>query len=582
MTHVMSTTTAFDSALKPYRKRFFVPETLDLGSWEQIAPLFKALEEQFASVQTLPDLEAWLDRWSELSAALSQEGARRHISMTCQTDDPERERAYLEFLEKVEPPLKSANFALSKLLSGSPLKGQLPPARFATHIRSVDNHVSLFREENVPLETEVSKLSQQYQKVTGAMTVEFRGEEKTLTQLSRLLEEPDRALREEVWTLIARRRLRDAATLDGLFDDMRKLRAQIARNSGFDNYRDYVFRAYERFDYTPADCEAFHQAVEECFVPLARALQDKRARKLGLGKLRPWDLSVDPDNLAPLKPFNDAADFLDKADRVFSRLDNGLREEFQILVRGNLLDLENRKGKAPGGYQSTLAESRLPFIFMNAVGVQRDVETLVHEAGHAFHALATRDEDSYFLRGAPIEFCEVASMSMELLTSGFLDEFYSPENAARARRVHLEGIIKVFPWIAQVDAFQHWIHTHPAHTPAERRAHWRKLHGRFGGNEDHTGFDDALESSWHRQLHIFEYPFYYIEYGIAQLGALQVWQNYRRDPADALARYKHALSLGSKATLPDLFTAAGARFDFSPTAVKPLAQFVGDELAKIS
>ncbi len=577
----MISTTAFDTNLKPYRKRFFVPETFDAGSWEQIAPLCRVLEEQFASIADVAGLEAWLGRWSELSAVISEEGSRRYISMTCQTDDPEREKRYLDFLENVEPPLKSASFRLSKLLSASPLKEQLPPERYATHIRSVDNHVALFREENVPIETEVAKLSQNYQKTSGAMTVEYKGEEKTLTQISRLLEEPDRSVREEVWKLIAARRLRDRDTFDRIFDQMRPLRAQIARNSGFDNFRDYTFRAFERFDYTPADCEAFHEAVAECFVPLARELQQKRAHKMGLDKLRPWDLSVDPDNLAPLKPFQGVDDFLAKADRVFARLDPGLQEEFQILVRNNLLDLENRKGKAPGGYQSTLSESRMPFIFMNAVGVQRDVETLVHEAGHAFHALATREEDMSFLRGAPIEFCEVASMSMELLTSPFLDEFYPAADAKRARKVHLEGIIKVFPWIAQVDAFQHWLYTRPDHSVTERRAAWSNLHGRFGGIEDYSGFEESLESSWHRQLHIFEYPFYYIEYGIAQLGALQVWRNYRQNPSQALAAYKRGLSLGSKATLPELFRAAGAEFDFSKSAIAPLAQFVREELAQL-
>lgn len=573
--------TAFDSNLKPYRKRFFVPETLDAGCWEQIAPLCDQLTEQFATVQDVDSLEKWLDRWSELSAAISEEGSRRYISMTCQTDDPEREKRYLDFIENIEPPLKSANFKLTRLLSESPLKSLLPPERYFTHIRSVDNYVALFREENIPLETQIAKISQSYQKTIGAMSVTYHGEEKTLTQMSRFLEEPDRALREEVWHLMSQRRLQDTEALDDVFDQMRKLRAQIAHNSGFDNFRDYTFRNYERFDYSPSDCEKFHTAVEKHFVPLARTLQEQRRQKLGLDKLRPWDLSVDPEGQAALKPFANVEEFITKADAVFSRLDTELARDFRILIDKNLLDLENRKGKAPGGYQSTLGESRLPFIFMNAVGVQRDVETLVHEAGHAFHALATREEDLYFLRGAPIEFCEVASMSMELLTSGFLGEFYSTEDAQRARRNHLEGIIKVFPWIAQVDAFQHWIYSHPDHTVAERRAAWRNLHERFGGIEDYAGLDTALESAWHRQLHIFEYPFYYIEYGIAQLGALQVWQAYRLNPAQAIADYKRGLSLGSKATLPELFKAAGARFDFSDATIAPLAQFVRDELSTL-
>ena len=360
-----------------------------------------------------------------------------------------------------------------------------------------------------------------------------------------------------------------------------RLRTHIAKNAGFENYRDYAFRRMGRFDYTPDDCVKFHQAVEDEVVPVLRELQAERRKQLGLEKLRPWDLAVDPMNRPPLKPFTQVGEMVSRTQNIFNRLDGELGGGFRQMQELRLLDLDNRKGKAPGGYQSTLSESRLPFIFMNAVGLQRDVETILHEAGHAFHALATRGEDLQAYRSAPIEFCEVASMSMELLGNEFIEEFYSTADAKRARRVHIEGVVGVFPWIATVDAFQHWIYTHPAHTREARRKAWLELMDRFGGDVDWSDFESARSNLWHRQLHIFLHPFYYIEYGIAQLGALQVWANSKRDKARALEDYKKSLALGGSRPLPELFRTAGCRFEFSGKTIQPLAKMLREELGKL-
>jgi oligoendopeptidase F len=437
----------------------------------------------------------------------------------------------------------------------------------------------LFRPENVPLETAEAKLCQQYQKLSGALTVNFRGEEKTLVQMGRYLEEPDRTLRQEAWELVANRRLQEADKFDEILDRQIKLRQQIAMNAGFENYRDYAFRRLGRFDYTPGDCKRFHDAVEMQVMPIVRELQAQRRAKLKLEALRPWDLAVDPLNRPPLKPFTDVGEMVSRTQNIFNRLDGELAGGFRQMQDLRLLDLDNRKGKAPGGYQSTLSESRLPFIFMNAVGLQRDVETILHEAGHAFHTLATRDEDLHAYRSAPIEFCEVASMSMELLGNQFIEEFYSDGDAKRARRVHLEGVVGVFPWIATVDAFQHWIYTHADHNRDARRAAWMELMDRFGGDVDWSGLESARANLWHRQLHIFLHPFYYIEYGIAQLGALQLWANSKRDRAKALNDYKKSLALGGSRPLPELFQAAGCQFEFSEKTLQPLAEMLAEELA---
>jgi oligoendopeptidase F len=572
--------------LPAHRPRSFVPAAIDLGDWAHIAPLFDRLETRAAQIQTAAELERWLQDWSELSAALDEEASRRYIAMTCHTDSADAEQAYLHFVEEVDPQLKPRQFELEKIYVAHPQREQLPKARFQVFDRDVRNHVELFRPENVALETEEAKLCQQYQKLSGSLTVNFRGDEKTLVQMGRYLEEPDRALRQEAWELVAKRRLQEAEKFEENFDQLIQLRERIARAAGFNNYRDYAFRRLGRFDYTPEDCARFHDAVAREIVPVVRELQADRRHQLGLdklhpGHLRPWDLAVDPQNRPPLKPFAGVEEMVSRTQNIFDRLDGGLAGGFRQMEDLHLLDLDNRKGKAPGGYQSTLAESRLPFIFMNAIGLQRDVETILHEAGHAFHALATRDEDLYAYRSAPIEFCEVASMSMELLGNEFLEEFYPAAEANRARRTHLEGIIGFFPWMATVDAFQHWIYTHPGHGRAERAAAWLELMDRFGGDVDWTGHEAARAHLWHRQLHIFLHPFYYVEYGIAQLGALQVWANSKRDKVKALADYKKSLALGGSRPLPELFAAAGCPFRFDAATIRPLIQLAQDELKQL-
>lgn len=568
--------------LVPHTPRRFLPGSLDLGSWEALAPWVERLEVRGREATTLAEFEAWLVDAGEVMAAIDEERARRYIAMTCNTSDPEVEKAYLAFVEGVDPQLKPKAFALAELYLKHPQRPFLPKDRYTVLDRSKALEVELFREENVPLETEEAKQTQQYQKLSGSLTVQFRGEERTLVQMGRFQEETDRSLRESAWTAVSERWVREASAFDGFYDGLIGLRRQIARNAGFADYRDYAFRARGRFDYGPADCERFHDAIESEVMPVYRALQDERRRVMGLDKLRPWDTGVDPMGRPPLRPFTDTAALETGSQRIFDRLDPDLASDFRLMREKRLLDLANRKGKAPGGYQYTLSEARLPFIFMNAVGQQRDIETLLHEAGHAFHALASRNEPLQAYRDAPIEFCEVASMSMELLAAGGLDEFYGLDEARRARRTHLEGIVAVFPWIATVDAFQHWVYTHPDHTVAERQQAWLRLMDRFGGIVDWSGFESARANRWHRQLHIFIHPFYYVEYGIAQLGALQVWANSRRDPKDALARYRRGLALGGSRPLPELFAAAGCRFDFSRETLKPLLELVQSELATLA
>lgn len=567
--------------LPPARPRRFVPTQIDLGVWDQIEPLFDRLEERLSGCGTVADLEQWILDAGECHAAVNEEGSKRYVAMTCHTENAEAERAHLHFIEQISPKLKSRRFRLSELYLAHPLREQLPPERYAVYDRDTRLQVELFRPENIPLHTAESKLGLRYQKLSGSLTVEFRGEELTLVQVDRTLEDPDRDLRQEAWERVAGRRLQERETFEEIFDESLKLREQIAANAGFGNYLEYAFRARGRFDYGPEECRRFHEAIESEVVPAVRQLQAERRDNLGVPALRPWDLSVDPANQPPLRPFADVDEMVEKTQQIFDQLDPKLAGGFRQMSELRLLDLANRKGKAPGGYQATMPEARLPFIFMNAVGVQKDVRTLLHEAGHAFHTLATRNEDIYGYRHAPIEFCEVASMSMELFGNEFLETFHNEADAQRARRDHLESILVLFTWVATVDAFQHWIYTHPGHSREERSAAWLGVMDRFGGDVDWQGYEEERANLWHRQLHIFLLPFYYVEYGIAQLGALQVWANGKENRARALQDYQHALSLGGSRPLPELFEAAGCRFDFSRETVKPLVALIQAELTRL-
>lgn len=461
--------------------------------------------------------------------------------------------------------------------------------------RDTRSEVEIFREENVPIETELEKLSQQYQQIIGAMTVEFEGREQTLPQMARYQESNDRAVREAAWRVVAERRVQDAATLDAIYDKMVQLRDQQARNAGFDNYIGYAFKEKKRFDYTPDDCRTFHRAVEEAIVPFLRRLDARRREQLSVDVLRPWDLAVDPKGREPLKPFSGGADLVARSRRCFERLDGRLAEMFSTLgdgdnaqgaARGAMLDLDSRKGKAPGGYQSMRDFSRKPFIFMNAAGLHRDVETMVHEAGHAFHSMLCSREPLLHYRHSPIEFAEVASMSMELLTMphwGGRDGFYpDEEDLARAQRRQMEGSVGMIPWIATIDAFQHWVYGNPRHTREERRAAWLDLDRRFGHAVAWDGLEQHRAAMWQRQLHLYTVPFYYVEYGIAQLGSLQLWlRALDEGEKTAVESYMNALRLGGSRPLPELFTSAGIRFGFGSDTIKRLVDRVERELAKL-
>lgn len=550
---------------------------MNAEEWEDLAPAMQALLA--AETGTLPRLEAWLLDWSRLCDQVDEVSAQLYVNMTCHTDNPDYERRYLEFVEHVLPNYKEWSQKLREKFVGSPAHAQLPPDRYRIVCRSFEQQVKLFRQENLPIDVECDKLEQQYQKLFGSLTVEYEGQTRTLYQMAKYQEEQDRAIREATWRLVAERMLQAGPQFEDIYDAQIKLRHQIAKNADFANYRDFAFAARERFDYTPADCERYHAAVEKYVVPLARKLAEERRRKLRLDSLRPWDMAVDPDNRPPLRPFKNADELLAKCRTMFSKVHPDFVQTIDAMQKNGMFDLDNRKGKAPGGYQHSFELRKLPFIFMNATGMHSDVETLLHEGGHAFHYWASRGEKLAFQRHAPIEFCEVASMSMELLAGRHLEEFYPKADADRARRDHLERIVWVFSWVATIDAFQHWVYTHPQHSRQDRVAQWESLLRRFGGGEDWTGLEAHRQARWHRQSHVFTLPFYYIEYAIAQIGALQLWQQDLQDPKTAVSHYRQAIALAGTRPLPELFAAADLKFDFSEAVIAPLMQTVAQHLS---
>jgi oligoendopeptidase F len=554
------------------------PAALAKSNWAGIAPYFDELEGRELSPDTM---ESWLLEWSRLEELVTEAAARAMIAYTVDTSDRDKEADHLRFSTEILPQMEERSVALARKLLDTgyttpPLETTL--ARFRTQIE-------IFREENIPIFAELEEHSARYQRITGSMTAEWEGVERPLPQLQPFLKSPDRAVRERAFRASSQPYLDKRPELATLFDRMYELRMRAARNAGFANFRDYIFPAKFRFDYTPADCERFHEAVEATVAPAVERVLGFRRQRLGLDRLRPWDLSVDPYREKPLHPFSGADELVQKARRVFEGVDPSLGREFQTMIDEGLLDLESRKGKAPGGYCETLHFNGRPFIFMNAVGVVDDVMTLLHEAGHAFHAFASHPLPLIWQRHPGSEAAELASMSMEFLASPHLVEpvgYFSPAEARSAWLEHLEDVLLSLAHIASVDAFQTWIYTSGKGGDADARDEmWLQLRRRFERGVDWSGLDRERVGRWYRQLHIFMYPFYYIEYGIAQLGALQVWRNSLSSPATAVVHYREALALGAVRRLPEIYRAAGARLTFDVATIGELVELVEARIEKL-
>ena len=552
------------------------PADLSRVTWDDLLPLYRELAERPVDRS---NVESWLADWSRLEEVLTEAGALAMIAYTCDTADPDKEAAHLRFSAEIFPRVEEQDVQLANRLLAL---GYTRPD-LTVVIERFRSASEIFREENIPLSQEVEEHSAQYQKITGGLTVDWDGVEKTLPELQPYLQSPDRAVRERAFRVNCAAYAARRDELAGIFDALYGLRVRMASNAGFPDYEAYAFKAKARFDYTPADCRRFHAAVEEVVAPAAERIMARRRAALGVDRLRPWDVGPDPRGRQPLQPFREVSEFISTSRRVFGRVSPRFGTQFQTMMDEGLLDLGSRKGKAPGGYCETLHYRGRPFIFMNAVGVLDDVSTLLHEAGHCFHAFEAHGTPLIWQRHPGLEMCELASMSMELLAFPYLDQanggFFQPEEYARARVEHLEDVVVTLSHVASVDAFQSWIYTSGEGRDSDARdAAWLRIRSRFERGIDWEGLERERMTRWYRQLHIFLYPFYYIEYGIAQIGALQVWRNSLRDQQDAVERYRQALALGNTRSLPELYRAAGVEFTFDTRVIGDLVALVEEEL----
>ena len=559
-------------------QRHFLPQNFTVTNWAALEPYFKTLLAQ--EIASKENLEEWLLNMSELEAAVNEDACWRQIKMTCDNENTALEEAFNFFCTEIEPHIKPYSDALNKKLMTSTFLPALNQAQYHTYLRSTNNSIALYREENISLQAEVSVLEQQFGQITSAMMVTVNGEEFTLQQAAKFLESEDRNLREEVYRKIQTRRLEDKEKLNNLYDTLIGLRNNIAINAGFENYRDYRFKELGRFDYTKEDCYKFHDAVKLHVMPLVNEIYKNKKAKLGLQNLRPWDLEAEPAGTKPLRPFKTGEELLEKSIACFTKLRPFFGACLQRMKDMQHLDLESRKGKSPGGYNCPLAESGAPFIFMNAAGQMSDVTTMVHEGGHAIHSFLAHTLPLNGFKEYPMEIAEVASMAMELFSMTHWETFFdNTTDLARAKEHQLERTITIFPWIAIIDKFQHWLYENPTHTHEERTAIWVATVREFTDDVvDYSGLKPFRQNAWQRQLHLFEVPFYYIEYGIAQLGAIGMWMQYKQDAEKALDNYCTALSLGGTKTLPELYKAAGLEFDFSSEKIKVLMDFVKGEM----
>ncbi|MDQ3291182.1 MAG: M3 family oligoendopeptidase [Bacteroidota bacterium] len=562
-------------------ERFFLPEQFELKDWATLEPYLQELQNR--PINSAAELEKWMLDRSELESIFGEEIGWRYIRMTIDTQDEAATEAFQYFVTEIEPKVAPYDHALNQKIMESPYLADLDQEKYRIYLRSVRRQLEIFREENIPLKTEITTKQQQYAAITGAMTVTLDGQEMTLQRAADRLKSLDQNVRRETYLAIQERRLQDKDQLDTLFTELTQLRHQVALNAGFANFRDYMFAALGRFDYTPQDCFDFHAAIREYVVPLNDELDRQRKAALNLEVLKPWDLDVDESGKPPLVPFETGEELLDKTIQCFYALDPFLGDCLVTMQRMGHLDLESRKGKAPGGYNYPLEEIGVPFIFMNATSSLRDVVTLLHEGGHAVHSFLTRKLPLNAFKQTPSEVAELASMSMELISMDHWHLFFpDADELRRSKKMHLESVLETFPWVATIDKFQHWVYENPNHALTERHAKWTEIYDDFNQHEvNWEGLEHIKPYIWQKQLHLYEVPFYYIEYAMAQLGAIAIWKNFKEDTKAALQGYKNALALGYTASIGEVYAAANIKFDFSEAYIQSLTDFVRQEMAKL-
>ncbi|MEM7102278.1 MAG: M3 family oligoendopeptidase [Bacteroidota bacterium] len=563
-------------------KRSYLPDNFQVTDWESLRKFYDELLNR--PIHSVDDLEAWVLDENELEAVTSEDRRWRYIRISCNSNDKKAEEAFNYFVKEITPNIAQYNQQLNQKLVSSPFVKSLDKNKFRIYLRDIENAIRLYREENIPIHTEIQMYSKEFATIASEMTIILDGNELTLQQASVLLTETNRELRESVYRKTSERRLEDAGKLDDLFDKLIEKRQLLAQNAGFDNFRDFKFADLGRFDYGPEDCYAFHDAIANEVVPLVDEMNRQRQKYLGIDRIRPWDLSVDPLYDEPLMPYKNVNELIEKSILCLSDLHPYFGNCISIMDQMNHLDLDSRKGKRPGGYNMPLPETGIPFIFMNSANSMRDMRTMMHEAGHAVHSLLTREKKMNIDKRPPSEVAELAAMAMELLTMDFWPRFFdSEEDYKRARIWQLQKSVSLLPWVATISKFQHWLYTNEGHTSEERDNAWLEIFHEFESDTvNWTGLEPFSRKLWQRQLHLFEVPFYYIEYGMAQLGAIAIWRNYRRDPEKTLQNYIEALELGYTKPIGEIYEKAGIQFNFSSAYVSELMDFVSQELKELT
>ncbi|MFN8257230.1 MAG: M3 family oligoendopeptidase [Bacteroidales bacterium] len=562
--------------------RKYLPADLKIENWESVKPYFeRLLQKEIGSIQ---ELKEWLNQRSELESALSENMAWRYIRMTCDMENEQYSKDFEYFVSEIEPKITENDFKLNQKLVECKYSNDLDEIKYQILIRKIRTEIELFRSENVQLLADLHKEEKEYGRIASAMTIEYEKEEITLQKAANYLKNANREIRENVYNLIWQRRLNDSRELGNLLLKLIKKRQTIAKNAGFNNFRDYIFKKLGRFDYSVQDCFDFHEAVKNSVVPIINRMHEKRKANLGYETLKPWDLEVDEKLRPALKPFTNGQELIEKTMECFRKVRPAYAEYLEIMNKGKFLDVESRKGKAPGGYNYPLHESNIPFIFMNATGSIRDVETMVHEGGHAIHSFLSKDLELVNFKDTPAEIAELASMSMELISMEHWDAFFTDkQDLKRAKLSQLKGTIQILPWVAMVDKFQHLLYSENPETAERINDIWKSVSDEFESPVvNWVGQENIYNHLWQKQLHVFEVPFYYIEYGIAQLGAIAIWKNYRQNQESALDLYENALKLGYTKPIPGVYSAAGIKFNFSKEYISELMDFVWLELERIT
>ncbi|QEL79348.1 M3 family oligoendopeptidase [Bacillus sp. JAS24-2] len=552
--------------------------TIDISNVLQLEKTLSTLLNKMISSKL--DLENWLKEQSKVIWEIEEQLRSHYIAFQCNTDDEEIKDTFEHDQQFVKPLLKRYQNLLDNKYLESPFRMELDSNVYGLLDAKIKNAQKLFCEENIELEIKEDKLVTEYFEITGGLSGIWDGEEKTITELQSYLQDSNRDIRKKAKTIISEQFLSVEKELQNILNQLIEIRHQKAKNIQLENYRDYMFKKYERFDYSAKDCYELAESIRKYVVPLKDKIMLEKKEKLQVDTLRPWDVSAVTPDQKVLKPIANENDLIEKSTHIFNKLDVEFSALLNQMYKHDCLDLTSRKGKAAGGFCEYLPASQLSFIFMNLNYTQDDIITFIHEMGHSIHNELIKPLELRQYIEIPAETAELASMTMELFSLNYWDTFYTDKRDLKQAKINFfKGVISYLPVMLIVDQFQHWLYENPIHTSEERNEKYLQLQKHYQSSVIHIdGYENWIATSWLPVLHIFEVPFYYIEYAIAQLGALQMYKQYKEDPKQTLENYKKALSLGSSQSIKEVYDAAGIRFDFSGETIKELMLFVEKEL----